>query len=251
MQDTETRTQYWSAAEDRSDNRFCHFRIGYGVRRVWQLNPYSGFTIPLKPFSASCNGMRQFIVLGHSASTTPDFTLKDIPGSAGRMDVLCRCINSAFFLSHGLRENVRVHLVLQDTYTVRIEGREVQYLNPDEYSTGALIQKALEKAQVTDTSDEQRCTPGIYIQEQGFEQLLEKLAEHHSVVQLHEDGAPIGDIELPEHGVYVLSDHEDFTSEEASLLEEYTDQRICVGPNVLHADHTITILQNTLDRQTL
>jgi tRNA pseudouridine-54 N-methylase len=34
-------------------------------------------------------------------------------GGAGRMDILLRCINSAFFLSHKLRRDVEVYLVLQ------------------------------------------------------------------------------------------------------------------------------------------
>ncbi|MFB6232903.1 MAG: tRNA (pseudouridine(54)-N(1))-methyltransferase TrmY, partial [Haloarculaceae archaeon] len=60
--------------------------------------------------------MRQFIVLGHEAPTTADWSLEDLSG-AGRLDVLCRCVGAAVFLSHGIRENVRVHLVLDDAYT--------------------------------------------------------------------------------------------------------------------------------------
>ncbi|MDY7081623.1 MAG: tRNA (pseudouridine(54)-N(1))-methyltransferase TrmY, partial [Halobacteria archaeon] len=79
--------------------------------------------------------MRKFVVLGHTAPTEPDFTLNDLPGSAGRLDVLCRCVNSSFFLSHSLREDVRLYLVLQGEITLRFEGRELQHLNPDERST--------------------------------------------------------------------------------------------------------------------
>ncbi|PSP87349.1 tRNA (pseudouridine(54)-N(1))-methyltransferase TrmY, partial [Halobacteriales archaeon QH_8_68_33] len=34
--------------------------------------------------------MRQFIVVGHDAPTTPEFPLDDLAGGAGRLDVLCR-----------------------------------------------------------------------------------------------------------------------------------------------------------------
>nr|AAB88387.1 hypothetical protein [Methanococcus maripaludis] len=29
----------------------------------------------------------------------------DLPGSSGRLDLLCRCVNSAFFLSHDMRRD--------------------------------------------------------------------------------------------------------------------------------------------------
>lgn len=192
--------------------------------------------------------MRQFIILGHDAAVTPDFTLNDLPGSAGRIDVLCRCINSAFLLSHGLREDVRVHLVLQDRYAIRLEGSELQYVNPDERSTAALLKRALEKAQEVDVTMEQRSSPGIYIKEQGFSKLLERVADEAGVVQLHEDGDPIETVSLPENPLFVLSDHNEFTVDEEQLLQEHASHRVSVGPKALHADHVITIVQNVVDR---
>ena len=76
--------------------------------------------------------MRQFVVSGHDAPTTAEFALDDLAGGAGRLDVLCRCVNAAFFLSHDLREDVRVWLVLGDEFAVRFEGSELRRLNPDE-----------------------------------------------------------------------------------------------------------------------
>ena len=47
--------------------------------------------------------MKTFIIKGNKAKTTPDFLLKDLPGSGGRMDILCRCLTSALLVSHGIR----------------------------------------------------------------------------------------------------------------------------------------------------
>lgn len=192
-------------------------------------------------------GMRRFVILGHTAAIDPDFTLNDLPGSAGRLDVLCRCINSALLLSHGIREDTEVFLVLQDTYTIRISGEHVQYLNPDERSTGALLKKALEKKEVKDVTTEQESTPGIYIQERGTESLLRELAETGTIIQLHEEGSPVSEAQLPENPVFVLSDHNDFWGEEAELLSELGGLRVSLGPERLHADHAITVAQNALD----
>jgi len=41
--------------------------------------------------------MLEFITVGHKAATSGEFPLNDMPGSAGRIDVLARCIHSVFF----------------------------------------------------------------------------------------------------------------------------------------------------------
>src|SRR3990172_7644447 len=92
--------------------------------------------------------MKEFIIIGHRAVTTT-FSLNDLPGAAGRMDILCRCINAALFLSHDLRRDVRVYLMLKGqpapSKIIRFDGKDVRYLNPDERSAASLIRKALEK----------------------------------------------------------------------------------------------------------
>ena len=87
--------------------------------------------------------MRRFLILGHKAPVTPEFHLNDLPGAAGRLDVLCRAIGASLFLSHGIRRDTEVMLLLQDTVRMRISGQYVKRLNPDERSTAALIRRAL------------------------------------------------------------------------------------------------------------
>ncbi|WP_135853714.1 tRNA (pseudouridine(54)-N(1))-methyltransferase TrmY [Halorussus salinus] len=193
--------------------------------------------------------MRQFIVLGHDAPTTPDFSLDDLAGGAGRLDVLCRCVNSAFFLSHAIREEVRVLLVLQDEVTVRFEGSELRRLNPDERSTAALIRGALEEKSEAIGHMEAESSPGVYVSTRGFEPVLEEAARKGTVVQLHEEGDPVVYVEPPENPVFVLSDHHDFGEEEAGLLGDTADRRVRLGPELLHADHAITVAHNYLDTE--
>ncbi|MFC4447502.1 tRNA (pseudouridine(54)-N(1))-methyltransferase TrmY [Halorussus aquaticus] len=191
--------------------------------------------------------MRQFIVLGHDAPTTPDFSLDDLAGGAGRLDVLCRCVNSAFFLSHAIREDVQVHLVLQDEVTIRFEGSELRRLNPDERSTAALIRGALEERDEAIGHIAAESSPGVSVSKRGFAPVLEAAASEGTVVQLHEDGDPVVDVEPPENPVFILSDHHDFRDEEASLLADAADRRVRLGPELLHADHAITVAHNYLD----
>lgn len=189
--------------------------------------------------------MRRFVVLGHEASTDPDFKLDDLAGGAGRLDVLCRCVNAAFLLSHGIREDVELFLVLQDSLTLRLAGAELRYLSPDERNIGALLRSGIEAKDEAVGMMEVESTPGIYISNRGFETVLDDL--DGTVIQLHEAGDPIAGTGPPSDPIFVLSDHRDFTDANSTLLEARVDARVSLGPKPLHADHAITVVHNALD----
>ncbi len=188
--------------------------------------------------------MRQFVVLGHEVPLTGDFSLDDLTG-AGRVDVLCRCVNSAFCLSHAIREDARVWLVVQDEFTVRFEGSDLRNLNPDERSTAALIRGALDEKDGAIGRMEAESSPGVSIFRRGLAGVLDEL--DGTMLALHEEGEPIVETEPPAEPAFVLSDHRDFTAHEAELLAERADRRVRLGPERLHADHAITVAHNWLD----
>ncbi len=197
--------------------------------------------------------MRYFVITGHKAVTTGDFKLDDIAGGAGRLDILVRCVNSAFFLSHNLRKDVEAYLVLEGgddaPKTVIFKGQDLRYLNPDERSTSSLIRNALLKK--VQPGEEVRSSPGVYVTRMSFEDVLKKLSEKGSFVYLKEDGTDCRDFQFPENPIFVLGDNHDLTDEEEQLLLSYSPEKICIGPYSLHADHCMIIAQNELDRRTV
>jgi tRNA (pseudouridine54-N1)-methyltransferase len=63
---------------------------------------------------------------------------------AGRVDVLARCVNSAIWISNGIRTDTRVYLMLHPhNVTVRVDGSAIEELHPDERSTALLLQRCL------------------------------------------------------------------------------------------------------------
>jgi tRNA (pseudouridine54-N1)-methyltransferase len=187
--------------------------------------------------------MRTFAVVGHLAPTGDGFTLEDLPGSAGRMDLLCRCVNAALALSHGIRRDAEVRLILlgppSPPKEVLVRGETVRSLSPDERSTAALIRKAL-ALPVGESFRES--TPGVLVRRGG----LAGLTGAGGLAVLSEEGRDVrAEPALPPG--FILSDHLDFTGEEEALLGGLP--RISVGPRVLQADQAITVLQNELDRR--
>ena len=193
--------------------------------------------------------MRQFVVLGHDVPTDPDaVSLSDIPG-AGRLDLLCRCVSAGVFLSHGIRERVRVHLVVGDELTISFDADTLRHLHPDERNIAARIRDALGARADAIGHMPADVSPGVELRRMGLEATLNRLteADEATLVQLHEDGAPLVDAEPPSDPVFVLSDHNDFTAGEAASLAAAAERRVRVGPELLHADHTITVVHNWLD----
>jgi len=211
--------------------------------------------------------MREFIVVGHKAVTDGQFSLNDLSGSAGRIDIMCRCVNSALFLSHDLRRDVVIYLVLlgepEPPKIVKFSGQDVRYLNPDERSSGSLIKKALElKARIR----WKESTPGVWVRQGDLEDLLTELNldagednegsvdedTGNKLYYLHEDGTDIRNKmegTLPQRAIFILGDHVGMTPDEERKIMDAGAQSINVGPLSLHADHCIIVVNNELDRK--
>ncbi len=193
--------------------------------------------------------MRRFVVVGHRAITSSKFNLNDLCGSAGRLDVLLRCVNSAFFLSHDLRRDVELYLILQGEpdppKTIRLVGSELRYLNPDERSTGALIRNALTKKI---DEGEVLSTPGIYISKTGFEDVIQEVTKISKIVCLREDGHEFSSTKTQSDRTFVLSDDKDLSEDEEAMLQKYEPDMVSLGPKSYHSDHCITVVHWLLDR---
>jgi tRNA (pseudouridine54-N1)-methyltransferase len=187
--------------------------------------------------------MTAFAVIGHLARSDGAFSLNDLPGSGGRMDILCRCLNASLFLSHDMRRDTDCYLVLCGApvppKTVRFSGNLVRSLSPDERSAGALIKKALD---IPVGSEFRDAAPGVSVRKGGLAQLLSE----HAFAVLDEKGIDMRTAGTPPDA-FLLSDHLNFTDDEELLVKQCP--RYSVGPACIHADHAITIVHNELDRR--
>jgi tRNA (pseudouridine54-N1)-methyltransferase len=195
--------------------------------------------------------MRRFIVVGQKAKASGDFLLVDIPSTSGRLDVLLRALRSALLVSHGVRKDTVVYLVLLGepdcARTVRIDGAAARYLRPDERSLATTLKKAL--ATRTDAAGFIAVRPGISVANGGIESLLAELQDC-TLYLLEEAGSDIRQFERFGHeAAFVLGDHLGLSQAARNELLSRGALPISVGPKQLHTEDVIALVANELDRR--
>ncbi len=194
--------------------------------------------------------MLRFVLIGQKATARPDFSLDDVPGTSGRLDVLLRCLRSALLVSHGLRNDTLVYLVLcaGGPRTVRIDGRVASYLRPDERTMAGRIRAML--ATKAEGAGFDAARQGMAVADGGLEVVLADLGGGEALYVLEEGGADVRDEALDGvSGVFFVGDHLGFDPAIRERLRGAGARAISVGPVSVHADDAIAIVQNELDRR--
>jgi tRNA (pseudouridine54-N1)-methyltransferase len=190
--------------------------------------------------------MRRFVIRAHAASVEASIGLDDLPGS-GRIDVLARCVTSGLLLSHDIREDARVELVV-DKYTITFDGERIRDLHPDERSTAARIRDALAAHEAAIGHEPVAVSPGVELVRKDFETTLRDAAREGALATLAADGDPIEEWYPPDTVTFVLSDHQPFSDAERATLADESDRTLRLGPRAIHAADAIAVTHNVLDR---
>lgn len=196
--------------------------------------------------------MREFLYYSRSAPTSGKSIGDDLMKS-GRLDIAIHTLISAFFLSHKLREDVRLHLVFAGPpepqkhleFFPVIEGEtgvDKIYLNKRDVS--AIIKKMLYKYK---EGEKKEVFPGYWIEKKGFLEIVKELhKEGRNVYILDEEGESIRTIDIKENPIFILGDHKGLPRKELKRLKQSCNL-ISVGPKMYFASQTVTIVNNELD----
>lgn len=197
--------------------------------------------------------MRNFVVIGRTATASPDFRLDDLPSSSGRLDALLRCIRAALLYSHGLRADTRVYLILRGgsaaPRVLRVDAASARFIRPDERSLALLVQKTLAAAPAELADEFVELRPGLALA-RGDLDLVFREMQGAALYVLDEDAPDIRATELSAtDAAYFLGDHLGFEQTDRDRLAARGSAAISVGPLSLHSEDVIAVLSNELDRR--
>jgi len=193
---------------------------------------------------------RRFAIIGHRAQSSGKINLNDIAGSAGRLDVLVRAVNTGLFLSHGIRNDtdVTLHLLGGPGPSRRIwfEGEKLRGVHPDERAIAGQLGKALREP-VPAIGQFVELHSGLWHSGGGLEQTIsEWKREGVRIFVLDANGVPF-DPEV--HGTdsvgFILSDDQPFAEDDLVALKEL--ERISLGDTWLQGHACISIIHHQLD----
>jgi tRNA (pseudouridine54-N1)-methyltransferase len=195
--------------------------------------------------------VRRFVVIGQRATVGPEFSLTNLPASSGRLDVLLRCVRAALLVSHGVRRDTVVYLVLlgapRAPQALRVDGATVKFLRPDERSIAMLVQKSFAAPREGDGFVTVR--PGIAVAEGGIDVVLADIGEAAPYV-LEEGATDVRSATIDAADVvFFVGDDVGFDEATRRRLTALGATPIAVGPVSLHADDVVAVVVNELDRR--
>jgi tRNA (pseudouridine54-N1)-methyltransferase len=195
--------------------------------------------------------MRRFVVIGQKATASGDFSLEDLPGSSGRLDVLLRCLRAALLVSHGVRKDTVVYLVLlggpMAPRALRVDGSQASFVRPDERSLARTVKKLL--ALPRGEAGFAPLSHGFALAEGGLETVLADLGSFRAYL-LDERAPDVRTVTLdPERPVFFVGDHIGLGAEARARLGLLGAVPVSVGPVSLHADDAVAVVSNELDRR--
>jgi tRNA (pseudouridine54-N1)-methyltransferase len=196
--------------------------------------------------------MRRFVVIGQTADAAGAFSLEDIAGTSGRIDVLVRCVRAALCVSHGLRADVIIELVLlggpRAPRTLKIESARARFIRPDERSLATLIKKALQVDARGEAYVEVK--PGVSVRDAGLTTLLGELDGSEHAYVLEETAPDVREaLVIPVNDVVLfLGDHKGLDETSIAAIHAVGARPVSLGPVSVHADDAVTLAMNELDR---
>jgi tRNA (pseudouridine54-N1)-methyltransferase len=168
------------------------------------------------------------------------------------MDALLRAIRAALLVSHDVRRDVMVYLVLRGGASaprvVRVDGARVKFLRPDERSLATLLKKTLVAAPPSLTAFTE-VRPGVDVRDGDVTDLVPLLGTSNLYV-LEEGGQDLrGRPPLADDAWFFLGDHLGFDGDTRALLATLGAVPLSVGPRSLHGEDVVTLVHNELDRR--
>ncbi len=198
--------------------------------------------------------MREFIYYSRTAPTAGSYIKEDLQES-GRIDIAIHVIIAAFFLSHKLRTDTKLHLLFAgmpdppkhlELFPVTEGKTGVDKIYLAKKDVSAVLKKMLYKYR---EGEKKEVFPGFWIEKKGFLNLVEDLRkEGKNIYVLDADGEDIRTAEIKENPIFILGDHKGLPAKELKRLKKMCIP-VSIGKRVYFASQTVAVVNNEIDRR--
>lgn len=198
--------------------------------------------------------MRELIYYSRTAPTVGSYIREDLQES-GRIDIAIHTVIAAFFLSHKIRTDMKLHMVFAGPpdpskhlelhpVTEGKTGIDKIYISKKNVST--ILKKMLYKFR---EGVKHEVFPGFWIERKGFPELVNDLAKQgRNLYILDPNGEDIRETEILPNPVFILGDHKGLPAKEFKRLKKIC-KPVSIGNRTYFASQTISVVNNELDRR--
>lgn len=187
--------------------------------------------------------------------TADDFLVRDVPGTSGRLDVVCRVLAATFHTASKWSPFLEFLAVLggppNPPLLLRVSDVPDEVIPEGELAL-AVILKGLLRLYRTAGKGQLAAWPQFSLSRQGFEETLRQVVKDGAqVCYLVERGTPLESLEfnLAKPLVFVLGDDRGLPLEHEALLSRCPAKEVAIGKQSLLGSHVVTLLLLELVRR--
>jgi len=200
--------------------------------------------------------MRELIYYSERGVTAGNLIGEDLM-KAGRIDIACQFIIQSLFVSEHMRQDVKVHLVLNGPPDApkhlelcpgnnNLEGVEGK-IDISKKDVAGLIKRMLYKYK---KGEKIELAKGYAVEKKSLPNLLEELSSQGKEIYiLDKKGEDIRSIIISDNPVFIVGDQEGLSKQELKRIKHIPQKKISVGPYMLFASQVVTLIHNEIDRK--
>ncbi|MHA1238332.1 MAG: tRNA (pseudouridine(54)-N(1))-methyltransferase TrmY [Candidatus Odinarchaeia archaeon] len=192
-----------------------------------------------------------FLVVSQTAVTSPKFSIKDLPGTSGRLDVVCRCLSAALKTPWGIHRAGKFYALLEgksdSPLLITVDGNKVLNVPKDEFEAAIIIRDILRSFRVKENIK----YAGWSVQRKNFRELITELSKDSLIIQLSEKGEKIQTLKKLVTGrkaVFVLGANLDLSPNHIDHLNELNSIKISLGDISYLASQCISLIHINLQK---
>ncbi len=179
--------------------------------------------------------------------TNDDFLIRDVPGTSGRLDVVCRILIAAYRTTPTFTSCIQVNVTLGGPPHPPLL-LQINDVNSDEFPESelccAIIIKSLLQKYRTSGAEKSRQWPQFSITAKSFDNTLKDVASPTSqLLYFVEKGKPLDqvNIDFDQPITLILGDDQGLPAEHEKLVYQYPVQEVSIGTRSLLGSQVLSL----------